>query len=204
MGPVICQQLGPEALESAVTQTAGLLPRDLQALAADAAAAAAARGLDTLRMLPQLPDPSLLTSKSRNLLQHSSDTYPKPVGLLGRASDGQKGNLEAQLGATEGQKEQPEGLLVASDGRQQQQQQQQLVGPVEVCEADVQTSLDRVRQRTATIIGAPKVGRLLLLLLSLPLSCMLLSSMRSIRLSKSSLCCKGSTVATVWQQCDKA
>ncbi|KAL3143311.1 hypothetical protein ABBQ38_002150 [Trebouxia sp. C0009 RCD-2024] len=152
LGPVICQQLGPEALESAVTQTAGLLPRDLQALAADAAAAAAARGLDTLRMLPQLPTPSLQLPKSQKLLQHSFETDPKPVGLVGWASDGQKGQLEGQLGASEGQKEQLEGQLVACDG-----QQQQLVGPVQVCEADVQTSLDRVRQRTATIIGAPKV-----------------------------------------------
>lgn len=161
LGPVICQQLGPEALESAVTQTAGLLPRDLQALAADAAAAAAARGLDTLRMLPHLPPPSLQLPKSQKLLQHISETDSKPAGLIGWASDGQNGQLGGLLAATEGQKEQPEGQLLACDG----QQQQQLVGPVQVCEADVQSSLDRVRQRTATIIGAPKVGSLLLLLL---------------------------------------
>lgn len=128
LGPVICQQLGQEALASAVTQTAGLLPRDLQALAADAAAAAAARGLDTLHMLPQ---PTALQSprSEEKLIRHSSQVEQR--SLLDKATNGQ---------------------LIASDG------QQQMAGAVEVCEADVQVSLDRVRQRTAATIGAPKVS----------------------------------------------
>ena len=141
LGPVICQQLGKEALDHAVTQTAGLLPRDLQALAADAAAAAAARGLDTLRMLPQISSLQSPNTKEK-LLQHRSKNDTQTTSLLGQAAHGQQ--------------ELREGHLVASDG------QQQLVSPVEVCEADVQMSLDRVRQRTATTIGAPKVGNLLL------------------------------------------
>ena len=52
LGGLVCKQLGPEAIDSAVSQTAGLLPRDLHALVADAAAAAAARKLDTSQMLP--------------------------------------------------------------------------------------------------------------------------------------------------------
>ena len=143
LGPVICQQLGKEALDHAVTQTAGLLPRDLRALAADAAAAAAARGLDTLRMLPQISSLQSPNTKEK-LLQHRSKNDTQTTSLLGQAAHGQQ--------------ELSEGHLVAFDG-----QQQQLVSPVEVCEADVQTSLDRVRQRTATTIGAPKVGNLLLL-----------------------------------------
>lgn len=137
LGPVICQQLGQEALDNAVTQTAGLLPRDLQALAADAAAAAAARGLDTLHMLPQLTPLQSPRSEDK-LLGHSSQVETQPRSLLDKATQGQKVPLEGQL--------------VASDG------QQQMVGAVEVCEADVQVSLDRVRQRTAATIGAPKVG----------------------------------------------
>ena len=136
LGPVICQQLGKEALDSAVSQTAGLLPRDLQALAADAAAAAAARGLDTLRMLPQLTSLHSHNTKEK-LLQHNSKNDTQVTSLSGQANHRQ---------------EVLQGHSVASDG------QQQLVGPVQVCEADVQMSLDRVRQRTATIIGAPKVG----------------------------------------------
>lgn len=54
LGPAICQQLGSAAIDSAVSQTAGLLPRDLHALVADAAAAAAARKLDLSQMLPAL------------------------------------------------------------------------------------------------------------------------------------------------------
>ena len=143
LGPVICQQLGQEALNSAVTQTAGLLPRDLQALAADAAAAAAARGLDTLHMLPQLTPLQSPTSEGK-LLKHSSQGGTQATSLLPKATHGQKVPLEGQL--------------VASDG------QQQTAGAVEVCEADVQVSLDRVRQRTAATIGAPKVSTLLLFL----------------------------------------
>lgn len=140
LGPALCDQLGQEALDSTVTQTAGLLPRDLQALAADACAAAAARGLNTLCMLPQLkalqpPDPA-------KLLPHSSKANGEPGSLLDGGVDGQVGQLDRQG--------------VAGDG------QGMLVGPVEVCEADVQASLDRVRQRTATVIGAPKVCALLL------------------------------------------
>ena len=52
LGDTVCQQLGSEAIDSAVSQTAGLLPRDLHALVADAAAAAAARKLDVRQMLP--------------------------------------------------------------------------------------------------------------------------------------------------------
>lgn len=141
LGPVICQQLGQEALDSAVTQTAGLLPRDLQALAADAAAAAAARGLDTLRMLPQLSSLQSPNTEEK-LLQHTSIHDSQPTSNLGQAAHEQQEPLE--------------GHLVASNG------QQQLVCPVEVCKADVQVSLDRVRQRTATTIGAPKVSILLL------------------------------------------
>ena len=96
-------------------------------------------------MLPQLG--SLQPHRSEKALQHSSKADTEPVSLLGQAAhNGQEGQLEGQL--------------VASDG------QHQLVGPVEVCEADVQASLDRVRQRTATTIGAPKVGHLLLLVSS--------------------------------------
>ena len=54
LGPALCQQLGSAAIDSAVSQTAGLLPRDLHALVADAAAAAAARKLDLSQMLPAL------------------------------------------------------------------------------------------------------------------------------------------------------
>ena len=136
LGPLICEQIGQEALDSAVTQTAGLLPRDLQALAADACAAAAARGLDTLCMLPKLK--SLQAPDPAKLLPHSSKADGGPGGPSDNAISGQTGQLGRQG--------------VAADG------QGMLVGPVQVCEADVQASLDRVRHRTATIIGAPKVG----------------------------------------------
>lgn len=92
-------------------------------------------------MLPQLSSLQSPDTKQK-LLQHSSKSDTQPPSLLGQAARGQQELLE--------------GHLVASDG------QQQLVGPVELCEADVQVSLDRVRQRTATTIGAPKVGVLLL------------------------------------------
>ena len=130
LGPGICQQLGSEALDSAVTQMAGLLPRDLQALAADAAAAAAARGLKALDLLPKLK--ALPASSPHKLLQPSSqaDEEPDSLGELGLASG--EANLQLELAA-----------------------------PLSVCEEDVQVSLDRVRKRTATVIGAPKVRVLL-------------------------------------------
>lgn len=91
-------------------------------------------------MLPQLSSLQSPNTKEK-LLQDSSKSDIQPTSLLGQAHRGQQELLE--------------GHLVASG-------QQQLVSPVEVCEADVQVSLDRVRQRTATTIGAPKVGILLL------------------------------------------
>ena len=149
LGPHICQQLGQEALDSAVTQTAGLLPRDLQALAADAAAAAAARGLDTLRMLPalravQAPDTSQLLQQS---LEHSSDSghQAEPVSIW-------KDTAKAQHAAVDGQQGGAQTQEAALSG------QHESMDPVQVSGADVQMSLDRVRQRTATTIGAPKVG----------------------------------------------
>ncbi len=148
LGPLICQQLGQQALDNAVTQTAGLLPRDLQALAADAAAAATARGLDTMHMLPELK--ALQAPSAGKLLQqdpgHDSDSQAQagPVSIW-KAVNGQQGAAQGHSAAAEGQQPTVDG-------------QPDSVEIVEVSEADVQASLDRVRLRTATVIGAPKVS----------------------------------------------
>ena len=144
LGPQICRQLGPEALDSAVTQTAGLLPRDLQALAADAAAAAAARGLDTSPLLPKLGP--LQAVGATKLQQQGSDhdgevECPLGHGGLWRGAKGQEPGADGQHGDDEGQQ-------ASFSGREL----------VQVSGADVQASLDRVRLRTATVIGAPKVS----------------------------------------------
>lgn len=83
LGRPVCQQLGAEAIESAVSQTAGLLPRDLHALVADAAAAAAARKLDIAQMLPgtHAVEPS---SKPSAIM--ADDAHP--AGSSRDASDG--------------------------------------------------------------------------------------------------------------------
>lgn len=142
LGPQICQQLGQEAVDSAVTQTAGLLPRDLQALAADAAAAAAARGLNTLNMLPQLKPLQAPTADKQ--LQEEPQSQAGPVSIWGSSVSRQPGTDERQQGGAEGQQ-------AAADGQDDSKQIVQVSG------ADVQASLDRVRLRTATVIGAPKV-----------------------------------------------
>ena len=142
LGPQICQQLGQEAVDSAVTQTAGLLPRDLQALAADAAAAAAARGLNTLNMLPQLtPWQAPMADKQ---VQEEPQSQAGLVNTFGSSVSRQPGTDERQQGGAEGQQ-------AAVDGQNDSKQTVQVSG------ADVQASLDRVRLRTATVIGAPKV-----------------------------------------------
>ena len=174
----MCRQLGRQALEHAVTQTAGLLPRDLQALAADAAAAAVARGLDALSMLPKLQSPN--AADAQNLLEATVQPEAQPISLfkspLNRQQEGANGQqkgLDGQQAGAVGQQEGPDGQQKGANGQQKgangQQQggdwqlaaisgQPHSFGGIAVCEADVQASLDRVRQRTATVIGAPKVS----------------------------------------------
>lgn len=150
LGPQICQQLGQEAVDSAVTQTAGLLPRDLQALAADAAAAAAARGLNTLNMLPQLKP--LQAPNADKQVQEEPQSQAGPVSIWGSNVTRQPGTDERQQGGAEGQQAAgAEGQQAAVDRQDDGKQIVQVSG------ADVQASLDRVRLRTATVIGAPKV-----------------------------------------------
>lgn len=146
LGPQICQQLGHEAIDSAVTQTAGLLPRDLQALAADAAAAAAARGLNTSHMLPRV---GILQAPNANkLLQEEPQSQAGPVSIWGREDDRQQEGPKRQL---EGGKGDADGQQAGVGGQGDSKEIVQVSG------ADVQASLDRVRLRTATVIGAPKV-----------------------------------------------
>lgn len=146
LGPHICQQLGQEAIDSAVTQTAGLLPRDLQALAADAAAAATARGLNTSHMLPRvriLPAPHV-----NKLFQAEPQSHAGPVSIWAKEDDRQ---LEAPKRQLEGGEGDADGQQAGLDGQDDSKEIVQVSG------ADVQASLDRVRLRTATVIGAPKV-----------------------------------------------
>ena len=146
LGPHICQQLGQEAIDSAVTQTAGLLPRDLQALAADAAAAATARGLNTSHMLPRvriLPAPNV-----NKLLQAEPQSQAGPVSIWAKEDNRQPEAPKRQL---EGGKGDADGQQAGLDGQDDSKEIVQVSG------ADVQASLDRVRLRTATVIGAPKV-----------------------------------------------
>lgn len=150
VGTQICQQLGQEAIDSAVTQTAGLLPRDLQALAADAAAAAAARGLNTSHMLPHVRAPQ--APNVNKLLQEEPQSQAGPVSIWGRQDSTQSEGPKRQLEAAEGQQGDPDGQQAGLDGQGDSKEIVQVSG------ADVQASLDRVRLRTATVIGAPKVS----------------------------------------------
>lgn len=146
LGPQICQQLGQEAIDSAVTQTAGLLPRDLQALAADAAAAATARGLNTSHMLPRVRTPQAPDVKK--LPQEEPQSQAGPVSIWGKEDNRQLEGPKRQL---EGGKGDADGQQAGFDGQGDSKEIVQVSG------ADVQASLDRVRLRTATVIGAPKV-----------------------------------------------
>jgi len=146
LGPQICQQLGQEAIDSAVTQTAGLLPRDLQALAADAAAAAAARGLNTSPMLPRVR--ALQAPNVNKLPQEEPQSQAGPVSIWGKEDNRQLEGPKRQLEGGEGD---PDGQQAGLDGQGDSKEIVQVSG------ADVQASLDRVRLRTATVIGAPKV-----------------------------------------------
>ena len=148
LGPQICQQLGQEAIDSAVTQTAGLLPRDLQALAADAAAAAAARGLNTSHMLPHVRAPQ--APNVHKLLQEEPQSQAGPVSIWGKEDNRQLEGPKRQLEGGEGDSE---GQQAGLDGQDDSKEIVQVSG------ADVQGSLDRVRLRTATVIGAPKVSQ---------------------------------------------
>ena len=144
--PQICQQLGQEAIDSAVTQTAGLLPRDLQALAADAAAAATARGLNTSHMLPRVRTPQAQDVKK--LPQEEPQSQAGPVSIWGKEDNRQLEGPKRQLEGGEGD---ADGQQAGFDGQNDSKEIVQVSG------ADVQASLDRVRLRTATVIGAPKV-----------------------------------------------
>ncbi len=146
LGPQICQQLGQEAIDSAVTQTAGLLPRDLQALAADAAAAATARGLNTSHMLPRVRTPQAPDVKK--LPQEEPQSQAGPVSIWGKEDNRQLEGPKRQLEGGEGD---ADGQQAGFDGQGDSKEIVQVSG------ADVQASLDRVRLRTATVIGAPKV-----------------------------------------------
>ncbi|KAL0039627.1 hypothetical protein WJX77_003781 [Trebouxia sp. C0004] len=145
LGPQICQQLGQEAIDSAVTQTAGLLPRDLQALAADAAAAAAARSLNTSHMLPRVR--ARQAPHANKLSQEEPQSQAGPVSSWGREDNRQPEGPKRQLEGGEGDSDEQAGLGGQGDSKES----------VQVSGADVQASLDRVRLRTATVIGAPKV-----------------------------------------------
>ncbi|KAA6429814.1 MAG: peroxisome biogenesis 6-like [Trebouxia sp. A1-2] len=146
LGPQICQQLGQEAIDSAVTQTAGLLPRDLQALAADAAAAATARGLNISHMLPRVT--TLQAPNVNKLLQEEPQSHAGPVSIWAQEENRQ---LEGPKRRLEGGKEGSDGQEAGPAGQDDSKEIVQVSG------ADVQASLDRVRLRTATVIGAPKV-----------------------------------------------
>ena len=150
LGHQKCKQLGQQALEHAVTQTAGLLPRDLQALAADAAAAAIARGLNALSLLPKL-QPSKPAGVPHQI-EATAQPDAGPISLFKPPNKRQQDSANGQQQSANGQ---------GADGQQDRDDWQLAAvqfGGIEMCEADVQASLDRVRKRTATVIGAPKVS----------------------------------------------
>ena len=115
LGKQLATQIAKERLADIAAQTAGLLPRDLQAVAADAAAAAAASQLDLPALLPA-----------------SSESESEGGGAEGAGK-----HLQTAI-ASNPSKHTGAGL--------------------ELQEAHVDRALETVRQRTSTVIGAPKVG----------------------------------------------
>lgn len=115
LGKQLATQIATERLADIAAQTAGLLPRDLQAVAADAAAAAVASQLDLPALLPAASE-----SESE-----------------GGGSEGAGKHLQIAIASKP--------LEHTGAGLQLQ-------------EAHVDKALETVRQRTSTVIGAPKVG----------------------------------------------
>ena len=117
LGKQLAAQIATERLADIAAQTAGLLPRDLQAVAADAAAAAAASQLDLPALLPAASESESEGGGAEGAGKHlQTATASKPLEHTG-----------------------------AGAGLQLQ-------------EAHVDKALETVRQRTSTVIGAPKVG----------------------------------------------
>ena len=117
LGKQLAAQIATERLADIAAQTAGLLPRDLQAVAADAAAAAVASQLNLPALLPAASESESEGGSAEGAGKHlQTATASKPLEHTG-----------------------------ASAGLQLQ-------------EAHVDKALETVRQRTSTVIGAPKVG----------------------------------------------
>ena len=115
LGKQLAAQIAAERLADIAAQTAGLLPRDLQAVAADAAAAAAASQLDLPALLPAASESESEGGGAEGASKHLQ------TAVAGKPVDHTGAGLQLQ-------------------------------------EAHVDKALETVRQRTSTVIGAPKVG----------------------------------------------
>ncbi|KAK9814693.1 hypothetical protein WJX72_009974 [[Myrmecia] bisecta] len=199
LSPAAAAQLGDAAIEEAATQTAGLLPRDMRAIVADACAAAAVGPLNlrqTLLLHSQCPgrsQDSLATcgaaspdffatpaasgqfdTLSRSNYMPDSASTPSLIGV--GDSDGMNGaaptpglfdpvttpsRADGSLSTSyhSASTAQHSGMTQRTPGTQLQHSMPATPAPpaVTLAPSHLQSALENVKKRTATVIGAPKV-----------------------------------------------